>query len=66
MAVWDFADQPFPTPASPSGPGHIGAGAGLIDEDQFARIKQLLRALPLLARGRDVGSILLDGVNAFF
>jgi hypothetical protein len=64
MTVWDFADQPFPAPASPSGPSHIGAGAGLVDEDQFARIKQLLRASPLLARGRDVGSILLGGVNA--
>jgi hypothetical protein len=42
MAVRDFADQPFAAPASASGPGHVGAGACLVDENQFAGVKQLL------------------------
>jgi hypothetical protein len=42
MTMRDFADKPFPAPASASGPDHVGAGAGLVDEDQFAWIKQLL------------------------
>jgi hypothetical protein len=66
MAVWDFADQPFSAPASAPGPGHVGAGAGLVDEDQLTWIKQLLCASPAFARGRDVGPILLAGVDAFF
>jgi len=66
MSVRDFADQPLSAPASAPGPGHVGAGAGLVDKDQLAWIKQLLRASPPLPRGRDVGPILLAGVNAFF
>jgi hypothetical protein len=66
MAMRNFADQALSAPAAASGSGHVGACSGLVDEDETIRIKQPLRALPALAGGRHVGTILFAGVNAFF
>jgi hypothetical protein len=39
VALRDLADQSFAASGSPAQPGHIGRGAGFIDEDQAFRIK---------------------------
>lgn len=56
----------LPRRQRPSELGHVGAGAGLIDEDEARGIKQSLIDAPALAGGRHVGAILLAGVDAFF
>jgi hypothetical protein len=66
MSVRDFAHQAFAAPAAASEPDHVGAGAGLVDEDEAVRIKLLLTVSPVSACDRDVGTILFAGVNAFF
>jgi hypothetical protein len=48
------------------GPGHVGLGPGLVDEDQPARIKLSLVALPPRSLARHVWPILLGRVQAFF
>jgi len=66
VAVRNFADQPLSAPAAASGAGHVGAGAGLVDEDQPGAIKQLLRVFPALPCRRYVGAVLFAGVDGFF
>lgn len=66
MAMRHLVDQPLSAPTAASETGHVGTGAGLIDEDQAGRIKQPLIVLPALARGGYVGAILLAGVHGFF
>jgi hypothetical protein len=47
-------------------PGHLGRGAGLVDEDQVLRIKVGLGCEPGPAPGCNVGPLLLGGVRRFF
>jgi hypothetical protein len=47
-------------------PGHLGRGAGLIDEDQSLGIEIGLRLEPGLPSTRDVRPLLLAGVRGFF
>src|SRR5450756_3224579 len=42
MTVRHLADQTLAAAAATAQPGHIGGGAGLVDEDQAGRIKQPL------------------------
>jgi hypothetical protein len=47
--------------------GHVGGRAGLIDKDQFLRVKPRLQlAFPALAGARHVRTLLLRGVHGFF
>ena len=66
MTVRDFGDQALPTFGAASEPGHVGAGAGLIDEDQAYGVKQRLIGFPERAGDGHVGAILLAGVYGFF
>jgi len=66
MTVRDFGDQALPTFGAASEPGHIGAGAGLIDKNQACGVKQRLIGFPEHAGGGYVGAILLAGVYGFF
>ena len=47
-------------------PGHLGAGAGLVDEDELVGINKRLRRAPDAAPGRDVGTVLLGGVERLY
>lgn len=66
MTVRDFGDQSLPTLGAASEPGHVGTGAGLIDEDQACGVKQRLIGFPERAGDGHVGAILLAGVYGFF
>jgi hypothetical protein len=66
MTVRDFGDQALPTFGAASEPGHVGAGTGLINEDQTCGVKQRLIGFPEHAGGGYVGAILLAGVCGFF
>ncbi len=46
--------------------GHLGRGAGLIDEDELLGIKIGLGVEPGLAAGDDIRPLLLGGVRGFF
>ena len=46
--------------------GHLGRGAGLVDENQPRRIELRLRGAPLNPGRRYVGALLLAGVRCFF
>jgi len=47
------------------GAGHVRLGPSLVDEQQADRIDAALMATPPFALGRDVGPMLLGGVQAF-
>jgi len=47
-------------------PGHLGAGAGLVDKDEFVGIDEGLRRAPDAAPGGDIRSVLLGGAERFF
>jgi hypothetical protein len=66
MAVRNFGDQPFPARASSAQSGHVGRSAGLVDEDEFRRVKARLRFFPARAGRAYVLALLLGGVQAFF
>jgi hypothetical protein len=46
--------------------GHLGRGAGFVDEDQPLGVEVELAVEPGLARLLDVGAILLGGVGRLF
>jgi len=46
--------------------GHVGLHPGFVDEDQTLWVNLILVLFPLLASTRDVGPVLLAGVQAFF
>jgi 2-methylisocitrate lyase-like PEP mutase family enzyme len=52
--------------AAAAQPGHVGRSAGLVDEDELARIKLRLLLLPVRACRADVFAVLFGGVQAFF
>ena len=47
-------------------PGHLGAGAGLVDEHEPRGVKIGLAVEPSLTLLQDVGTILLRGVRGLF
>ncbi len=47
-------------------PGHLGAGAGLIDKDELVGIDKGLRRPPDAASGGDVRTVLLGGAQCLF
>ena len=47
-------------------PGHLGAGAGLVDEDELVRINEGLCRPPDPTPGGDVRPLLLAGAQRFF
>ena len=58
--------QPLAAGAAAMAASHIRLGPGLIQEDEPARVKLALRALPPAAALRDVRPILLGGRQTFF
>ncbi len=55
------------TPRRPSAqPGHLGRGAGLVDEDELLGIEIGLAVEPRSAAGGDIRPLLLGGVRGFF
>ena len=66
MAVRDLGAKPLALGRPPAQPGHLGAGAGLVDEHEMLRVEVGLALEPGLTRGVDVGSPLLGRVSAFF
>jgi hypothetical protein len=48
------------------GPGHVGLGPGLVDEDQPFRVEVGLGGEPGLPPRQDVGTILRAGVRGLF
>ena len=66
VAVRNLGDEPFPARAASTQPGHVGRSAGLIDEDELARIKPRLLSLPVRACRADVFARLFGCVQAFF
>jgi hypothetical protein len=65
-AMRDFGDQPPAFGTAAVCAGHVGLGAGLVDEDQPLRIKPALILPPLRASSRHLGAVLLGGARAFF
>ncbi len=47
-------------------PGHLGRGAGLLDEDKPRRLQVRLGVEPGLPAAQDVSSLLLASVRGFF
>lgn len=66
VAVRDLGHQPLAAGATAVGAGHVGLGPGLVDEDQAARIKPGLMALPARPLPGHVRTVLLGAEQAFF
>jgi hypothetical protein len=61
-AVRDLGDEPMAARATAMGPGHVGLGPGLVDENQLVGRQLRLPCAQLLPGLRDVRPILLGGV----
>jgi len=61
-----MGDQALAARGAAMGACHVGLGPGLIDEDQAGGIDARLMATPARAAARNVGPMLLGGVQAFF
>src|SRR5262249_8158000 len=66
MPVWHEGNQPLAIGRTAIAPTHIGACPGFVDEDQFLWVQLGLRDTPFLARGGDIGALLLGGVLGLF
>jgi hypothetical protein len=66
MAVRNFCNQTIATRTAPVSPYHLGRDCRLVNEDKSRRIKRRLLGFQLRARGGDVRTILLGGVQSFF
>lgn len=66
MPMWNADPQALSSRATPIQAGHLGRGAGLVDEHQPFRVEIKLPVKPGLARGSDVGPVALAGVGGFF
>ena len=66
MPVWHRINQATTDFGPTVQPDHVGLGPGLIDEDQFARIKWVLVLTPFGARLGDVWPILLGRPERLF
>ena len=66
VTVRGFADQRLALAAPAAQPGHAGGRAGLVDEGEAGEVEPGLRCAPDLARYRDIGPVLLSGVDRPF
>jgi len=66
VPVRNLAEQSCAARAATVGARHVGLGPGLVDEDEAGRIEPSLIAAPARTATRNVGPILLAGVQAFF
>ena len=66
VAMRNLRDQPLAARSPPMRSGHVGLGPGLVDEDQTLGIELSLMPPPSQPPARNVGPILLAGVQAFF
>ncbi len=64
MAVGNGGPAACPALGSAAQAGHLGRGAGLVDEDELLGIE--LGVEPGLAAGDDIRPLLLGGVRGFF
>src|SRR5438067_3539142 len=67
-ATWTTfsSKQPLAARGAAVEPGHLGAGAGFVDEDELVGIDKRLRRAPDAAPSRDIGTVLLGGVECLF
>lgn len=65
VAIRNLGDESLATRAATAQPCHVGRGPGLVDEDEFARIKPRLFLSPVRTRQTDVFAVLLGGAQAF-
>ena len=61
-----LADERLALVAPAMGPHHARGGAGLVNEHQRLEVEPGLRRLPDRTRYRDVGPVLLAGVDCSF
>ena len=66
VTMRNFGDEAFATQDAAVGAGHVRFGPGLIDEDEARGIERPLMPPPPEPPARNVRSILLAGVQAFF
>ena len=66
VAVRHAHPQPLAAWGAPVRAGHLGGGAGLVDEDQALGIEIELAVEPCLPRLADVGAVLLGSVRGLF
>ena len=66
VTMRNLGNQPLAARAASAPPGHVGCSAGLVDEDELARIKPRLFLFPVRARQADVFAVLLGCMQAFF
>ena len=66
MAVGNGGAAAHPPLGAASQAGHLGRGAGLVDEDQLLGIEVGLGVEPSLAAGDHIRPLLLGGVRGFF
>lgn len=62
----DRREQAFAAPGAAAEPGHVGFGAGFIDEDKTFRLEPGLPLAPVLTLLRNVGAILFRRPLGFF
>ena len=66
MAVGNGGAAAHPPLGAAPQAGHLGRGAGLVDEDEFLGIEIGLGVKPGLAAKDDIRPLLLGGVRGFF
>src|SRR5512147_1455997 len=66
MTVWNGGVQPLTPRAATAGARHVGGGPGLVDEDPPCRGQAWLPLAPGVARGGDVGALLLRSGAGLF
>ena len=66
MPVRHIRVEALPAPAAPVGPNHLRRHRRLVNKDEASHIEASLLGLQLSARGGDIRTRLLGGVQAFF
>ena len=66
MAVRHRRQQPQPAGGPAIAERHVGAGPGLVDEDEAIGVERGLPPDELAPRFGDIGAVLLGGVQALF
>ena len=66
MPVRDSGTATLTAPGPAAQAGHLGRGAGFVDEDKALGIEVRLACEPRAAPGCDVGAFLLGCVRRFF
>jgi hypothetical protein len=66
MAERRLGQQPPAARRASVEPGHLGIGAGLVDENELVGIDERLRGVPDAAPGGDIRTVLLGGAQCLF